>query len=203
MSIESALILDAARIPSAADVAAAIAAHGHRVEFPKGFEFAHRDGGLWRTAMLDGESTGFDYLLYDAAEAGDPETVVPPAGAGDRLLSFGARGDASIKLVAHVERAICELTGAQGWIEEELVPTDEMIAGATHTIENWDRIAAGIRAVQTDDGKPRRRVRMPLAPAVAQPGMTSKRENLIWLAVFVAAAVIGLGAALLKHNWPW
>jgi hypothetical protein len=144
VSIDSALIVYAARLPDLTAVVERIGSYGSEVEFSKDFQLAVRDEGLWRPATLDGIETGFDFSLSEISSLGDDQNSVP-TNIGDRLLEFGARGDASIKLVAHVQRAICELAGAKGWIEEELISSKRMIADCRMVTQNWDAISEALR----------------------------------------------------------
>jgi len=146
VSIDSALIAQDARIPATAAVADAIRSYGHEAVFSDGFEFAVRDGGLWRTVSIDGEQAGFDYVVSELANWEDDDEITFPRNVGDTLLEFGARGNVSIKLVAYVQRAICELSDAYGWIDQELIPPSEMISDCKNTAENWDEIAAKLDA---------------------------------------------------------
>ncbi len=146
MSIDSALIVQRDRIPNTQTVAEAIRGYGHDVLFPEDFEFGVRDEGLWRDVLFDGDQAGFDYVLSGLSDWEDDDVVTFPRNVGDTILEFGARGNASIKLVAHVQRAICELSKARGWIDCELVSTKRMIADCKDTADNWDAIAAKLEA---------------------------------------------------------
>lgn len=140
MSIDSELIISQRQIPSTKDVVRKIATFGFDVSFPDDFEFCVKDAGLWRTAYLDGEKSGFDYCLSEISSERELSDMLP-TNIGDSIMFFGARGQTSVKLVAHVQRAICELSGAYGFVDGEVIEPQEMISGSKDIGENWDSIA--------------------------------------------------------------
>lgn len=127
-TMQCALVADREAVPATADVEKRLAAYGHTVRFPRGFEF--NDGGHagWRPITLNGTKTGFDYGLFTVASMAeeDPSTAAKLNGIGSHFLDFGARGQESGRAVTVVLRAICELSGASGWAADEVIPADEM-----------------------------------------------------------------------------
>ena len=193
MSIDSALICHSAQIPSAEAVVAAIKSYGHDVVLPEGFAFDRRDDGLWRVSLLDGEETGFDYVMSRLADW--DEDAGFPRDRGDTLMEFGARGDASVKLVAHVQRAICELGGAHGWIDDELFDPQTMAEESRITAETWDALSAELMAKSAshDYGLP---------PAPTPPGkwVTWWRESGRWNALGILGGLFAVVLMILYKS---
>ncbi len=133
------LFLDRASLPPAEAVVRKVAEQGHRLAFPAGFSLADERHSGWLTVVVDGEKSGFDYQLFSrpAYEGDDAQRSGVPDH-GDAVLAFAARHDqGSMLAMALVQRAICELSDAQGWWHEgeERFSNEEMIAFCTATIE--------------------------------------------------------------------
>lgn len=127
-TLQVSLIVRRGAIPSAADVARRCADHGQRVSFPRGFEFDEPDQGPWIPITLDGVRTGFDVGLSTVAlMAGeDPESAARLGKIGSHLLTLGARGRDSMHAVVALVGAISELSGTAAWVEDEVVPADDV-----------------------------------------------------------------------------
>lgn len=121
----SLLLLDAAAVPTTAKVVGWAAQHGHALGFPEGFALNDESHQLWLPVTLNGEKTGFDYGIFPVAQLLDDKPELN--GIADSFLDFGARGERSLFAMSLVQRAICELTGAQGYWEEERLSNDDMV----------------------------------------------------------------------------
>lgn len=148
---ESALFLERASVPTMDAVVANIAGHGHILSVPAGFSLTLTQQLVWVPVVVDGEKAGFDYGIFarEGYEGNDPESPALPD-FGDTVLAFVARHDQiSILAVSLVQRAICELTDAQGWWQEgeERFNNSEMIDFCTATIESIKANPAPVAAV--------------------------------------------------------
>ncbi|QLQ12041.1 MAG: hypothetical protein HZY74_00335 [Brevundimonas sp.] len=129
MSIDSALIVKREKLPSSAELAAAIAETGVVVTFPEGFDLG-RTPKDWVTVSVDGETTGFGYAVDAVADLEEPL----PAKArryGDTLLSFGAKSGLSAETVSLIQRVMGARWGAAAWIEEELITPKDLASEFT------------------------------------------------------------------------
>lgn len=135
---ESALLLDRARVPDAEAIIRQVARHGYSIAFPAGFAVAEGSAD-WVPVKVNGAVSGFDYGVHSRAgyAADDPEAPALPE-FGDTVLAFAARqSQTSLLAVALIQRAICELSDAQGWWHEgeEHLGNAEMIKFCSTTIE--------------------------------------------------------------------
>lgn len=150
---ETDLFLDRARVPAPDAIVRQVARHGFSIAFPAGLAVA--EGQVdWVPVTVNGAVSGFDYGIHARAShaGGDPEAPAFPD-FGDTVLAFAARHDqTSLLAVALVQRAICELSDAQGWWHEgeEHLDNAGMIAFCTATI-------AAARANPAAAQPPRRR----------------------------------------------
>ncbi|MFV0405319.1 MAG: hypothetical protein ACK5LN_00610 [Propioniciclava sp.] len=136
MTIESELIATADQLPDGAQITAAIHRYGHEIVVPHGFDLRNDADGGMLTFQLDGEETVCEYAFTTAADWNASSEVPVPDGLGDSVLSFGAKGPSSIRLVEQLSRAICEHSGAYGWFEQEIVvPPEEMLRPAPDLAE--------------------------------------------------------------------
>lgn len=135
---ESDLFLDRARVPSPDAIVRQVARHGYRIGFPAGLAVAEGDCD-WVPVTVNGAVSGFDYGIHARAgyAADGPEAPALPE-FGDTVLAFAARHDqTSLLAVALVQRAICELSQAQGWWHqgEEHLDNAEMIEFCSATVD--------------------------------------------------------------------
>ena len=134
---ETDLFLDRARVPAPDAIVRQVARHGFSIAFPAGLAVA--EGQVdWVPVTVNGAVSGFDYGIHARAShaGGDPEAPAFPD-FGDTVLAFAARhNQTSLLAMALVQRAICELSDAQGWWHEgeEQLGNAQMIAFCTATI---------------------------------------------------------------------
>lgn len=172
---ESDLFLDYSAIPAADAIACKVAEYGHAIAFPAGFDTTDKAHAGWVPALVNGVDTGFDYAVMsrDQYLGNDPEAPDYPEH-GDTALAFAARGhESSILAMSLVQRAICEVTDAQGWWQEgeQRLSNAEMIEFCKGTI-------AAIKSSP--------------APVVrARPAATSAEKRLAIKALIIFAAVLG------------
>lgn len=136
---ESDLFLDFAAVPAADAIVRKIADCGHAIAFPAGFNTTDTTFSGWVPVLLNGVETGFDYTVMSRQQylGNDPEASGYPEH-GDTALAFAARGhQTSILAMSLVQRAICELTDAQGWWQEgeERLGNADMIKFCIATIK--------------------------------------------------------------------
>ncbi len=136
---ESALFLDLSAVPAAEAVVRKIAEYGHAIALPVGFDTTDPIFSGWVPVFLNGIETGFDYAMLSRQQylGNDPDAPDYPAH-GDTVLAFAARGhQTSILAMSLVQRAICELTDAQGWWPEgeERLGNADMIKYCIATIK--------------------------------------------------------------------
>ena len=124
------------KVPSIANVRENAMRIGYRLDFPEGFELTDKEHSLWLPVVIDGTESGFDYGIFPISEFSDPlgETMAALAADADSALDFGARGQQSLKTMTIVQRAICDLSGAQGLSEGEFLSADEMIEFSDATL---------------------------------------------------------------------
>lgn len=164
MSLSSAeLFLDRDSLPSVEAVTERVSAAGYDMAFPAGFSLSDADHSFWLPLTLNGFQTGFDYFVlpHGANEKGSEDSADLPQ-SGDTRLSFVARGDhTSVLAAALVQRAICELTDAQGWWQEgeEAMSNADMIAFCTGTIAAAENSLA--QPLHSATATPRRQSRIP------------------------------------------
>lgn len=136
---ESDLFLDFSAVPAADVIVRKVAEYGHAIAFPAGFDTTDKAHSGWVPALLNGVDTGFDYAVLSREQylGNDPEAPDYPEH-GDTALAFAARGhQSSILAMSLVQRAICELTDAQGWWQEgeERLGNADMIKFCIETIK--------------------------------------------------------------------
>lgn len=124
MSVDSALIVRKATLPTAARLAADLAETGVAMEFPPDFAL-DRDVGGWVPVTIDGQQSGFHFAVQPIGEL-DPAELPEGAGeAGDTLLSFGGQGRLSAETVTLIQEVMGRRYRAWLLIEDELLPPDE------------------------------------------------------------------------------
>lgn len=123
MSIDSSLIVRRDTLPTAAEVAAAVAETGVELIFPADFAFDQTLGG-WVPVMVDGTETGFDYGTFALADWPEEELPGGAEAFGETVLSFEARGSLSAHTVNLIQQIMGRRWGAALWIEDEVVPPD-------------------------------------------------------------------------------
>ncbi|MBB4614681.1 hypothetical protein [Novosphingobium taihuense] len=136
---ESDLFLDFSAVPVADAIVRKVAEYGHAIAFPAGFETTDKAHSGWVPALLNGVDTGFDYGVMSREQylGNDLEAPDYPEH-GNIVLAFAARGhQSSILAMSLVQRAICELTDAQGWWQEgeERLGNADMIKFCIETIK--------------------------------------------------------------------
>ncbi|MBA4086466.1 MAG: hypothetical protein C0491_01530 [Novosphingobium sp.] len=136
---ESDLFLDFSAVPAADAIVRKIAEYRHAIAFPAGFDTTDKAHSGWVPALLNGVETGFDYVVMSRQQyvGNAPEAPAWPEH-GDTALAFAARGhQSSILAVSLVQRAICELSDAQGWWQEggERLGNADMIKFCAATIK--------------------------------------------------------------------
>ena len=124
MSIDSALIVRKAVLPTAEQLAADIAETGVTVAFPADFSLDQNIGG-WLPVTVDGQPSGFNFAVQSMAGI-DPAELPEGAGeAGDTLLSFGGQGTLSAQTVTLIQEVLGRRYRAWLLIEDELLPPDD------------------------------------------------------------------------------
>ncbi len=131
------LFLSRAAVPGADAIVRQVASHGYSIAFPAGFSVADGQSD-WVPVTVNGALSGFDFGIFPRASyaADDSEAPAVPD-FGDTVLAFAARhNQTSLLAMALVQRAICELSDAQGWWHEgeEQLGNAQMIAFCTATI---------------------------------------------------------------------
>lgn len=193
-TMNCALVVHRDAIPPVTDVVARLAEHGHAVGFPRGFEFTAGGRGPWIPITLDGARTGFDYALDPVASLADevPATAASLSGRGSHVIAFGARGPESVRAVTAVMRAICELSGASGWVEEELIPADAMPQFLAGIAESNERLAAQLAAApqQTKAEKDAAFKAFMAGKPRAQAGRSGLGMT-AWICIWIGAGLVG------------
>lgn len=124
MSVDSALIVRAAALPTAVQLAADIAETGVSVSFPADFALDQNVEG-WVPVIVDGEQSGFNYSVQSLAELDHDELPPEAAKAGDTLLAFGGRGTLSAETVTLIHEVMGRRYQASLLIEDELFPPED------------------------------------------------------------------------------
>lgn len=124
MSVDSALIVRRAALPTIEQLTAAIAETGVTVEFPHHFALDQNVGG-WVPVTVDGQQSGFDYAVQPLAELDLAELPDGAAEAGDTLLAFGGKGTLSAETVTLVHEVMGRRYRAWLLIEDELLPPED------------------------------------------------------------------------------
>ena len=136
---ESDLFLDFSAVPAADAIVRKVAEYGHAIAFPAGFDTTDKAHSGWVPALLNGVNTGFDYAVLSREQSlGNAPEAPDYSEHGDTALAFAARGhQSSILAMSLVQRAICELTDAQGWWQEgeERLGNADMIKFCIETIK--------------------------------------------------------------------
>lgn len=189
------LIVNDDAIPATAALVQRLAEHGHTVRFPSGFELADERRDLWLPLTLDGTKTGFDCGLHHVASLADedPETAARLGAIGTRLLEFGARGPDSVRAATAVLRALCELSGASGWVDEEIIPAEAMpdfLAGVAESNEALEAKLASLPKPTKAEQDAAFKAFQAIRPKPT-PERTGGANKVLWICVYVGAAVIG------------
>ena len=124
MSVDSAVIVRKAVLPSAAQLTADIAETGVAIGFPADFALDRSIEG-WIPVTVDGEQCGFSYAVQPLTEL-DPADL--PSGsnqAGDTLLSFVGRGTLSAQTITLIQEVMARRYRASLLIEDELFPPED------------------------------------------------------------------------------
>lgn len=124
MSIDSALIVRKADLPTVAELVAAVAETGVDLAFPAEFAL-DQDVGGWLPVAVDGTESGFDYGVHPLADWPEEECPEGALDLGDTVLSFGARGTLSAQTVTHIQQVLGRRWRAALWIEGELLPPED------------------------------------------------------------------------------
>jgi hypothetical protein len=144
MSTDSALIIHRDALPTAEALVAALAEGGVTIVFPAGFNPGQSADG-WLQVTVDGEKTGFDYVVTPLHEL---EADALPGGAtdwGDTLLSFGARGSLSATTVSLIQEVMGRRYRAALLVEDELVSPDALARRGETSAELDPDLAATMR----------------------------------------------------------
>ncbi len=124
MSVDSALIVRKAALPTVAQLTADIGETGVAMLFPADFALDRNVEG-WVPVTVDGEPSGFNYGVQLLAEI-DPAELPPGAAeAGDTVLAFGGQGTLSAETVTLIHEVMGRRYGAWLLIEDELLPPED------------------------------------------------------------------------------
>ncbi len=136
---ESDLFLGFSDVPAASAIVHKIAEYGHAIAFTAGFDTTDKAHSGWVPVLLNGADTGFDYTVISREQyVGNDQEAPDYPKHGDTVLAFAARGhQTSLLAMSLVQRAICELTDAQGWWQEggERLGNADMIKFCIETIK--------------------------------------------------------------------
>lgn len=124
MSIESALIVRKAALPTAAQLTADIAETGVSLAFPTDFALDQNVAG-WVPVTVDGELSGFNYSVQPMAEIDPAELPPGVAEAGDTVLASGGKGTLSAETVTLIHNVLGRRYRAWLLIEDELLPPED------------------------------------------------------------------------------
>ena len=124
MSIDSALIVRNAALPTAAQLTADIAETGVAVAFPADFALDQNIEG-WSPVTVDGEPSGFNYRVQPLAAIEPAELPPGVTEAGDTVLAFGGKGTLSAETVTLIHEVMGRRYGAWLLINDELVPPED------------------------------------------------------------------------------
>ena len=124
MSVDSAVVVRKAALPTAAQLTADLAETGVSVGFPADFAF---DGSVegWIPVVVDGERCGFNFAVQSLAELDPAELPRGVEEAGDTLLSFGGKGTLSAQTVTLIQEVMGRRYRAWLLIEDELLPPED------------------------------------------------------------------------------
>lgn len=124
MSIDSALIVRNAALPTAAQLTADIAETGVAVAFPADFALDQNVEG-WLSVTVDGEPSGFNYRVQPLAAIEPAELPPGVTEAGDTVLAFGGKGTLSAETVTLIHEVMGRRYRAWLLIEDELLPPED------------------------------------------------------------------------------
>lgn len=124
MSVDSALIVRKADLPSAAQLAADIAETGVTLAFPPDFSLGQDVRG-WVPVTVDGQQSGFNYAVQSLAGIDPADLPEGATEAGDTLLSFGGRGTLSAETVLLIQLVMGRRYRASLLIEDELLAPED------------------------------------------------------------------------------
>ena len=123
MSVDSALIVRKAALPTASQLAADIAETGVAVAFPADFVLDRNVEG-WVPVIVDGEQSGFNFGVQSLSELDHEELPPGVAEAGDTILAFGGKGTLSAETITLIQEVMGRRYRASLLIEDELLPPE-------------------------------------------------------------------------------
>lgn len=193
------LVVNRENIPTVADVVTRCVQRGHKISFPRGFEFSEAAKGPWIPVTLDGVRTGFDAVLATVASMADEEPAVAArlSKVGSHLLAFGARGPQSVRAVAAVMGAVSELSGGSAWVEDELVPARDVPRLLAGMLAAENELPAKIAALPSRTKAEQKAAfdnLMANRPRAASPRRWS--HIVMWICVYAGVALIGWFVAM-------
>jgi hypothetical protein len=124
MSVDSALIVRRAVLPTIEQLTAVIAETGVIVEFPHDFALDQNVGG-WVPLTVDGQESGFNFSVQPLSGVDLAEMPDGVAEAGDTLLAFGGQGTLSAETVSLIHEVMGRRYRAWLLIEDELLPPED------------------------------------------------------------------------------
>lgn len=194
-----ALIVAHGSIPKTDAVVHAVAEQGHRITFPRGFEFGQASRDPWIAITLDGTKTGFDVALstVESLADDDPRAAERLARVGTHLLGFGARGQDSVRAVAVVVRAVAALSAASAWVEEELVPAADvpgLLDGIVSAAQGLESAIAALPRPSRAEQQAAFAAMRASGAAPAPPRRTGRAA--LWILFYVGMALVGWFVAI-------
>ncbi len=149
MSTDSALIVRKDRLPTRADLTAAIAETGVTIVFPAGFR-PDRSADGWLAVTVDGDKTGFDYRVQPLADIASEDLPDGAADWGDTVLWFGARSSLSAQTVSLIQEVLGRRHEAALLIDGELVPPTALEAAGEPSADLDPDFAATMRGTPAE-----------------------------------------------------
>lgn len=149
MSTDSALIVRKDRLPTRADLTAAVAEAGVKIDFPAGFR-PDRTAKDWLAVTVDGDKTGFDYRVQPLADLAPDDLPQGATDWGDTVLWFGARGALSAQTVSLVQEVLGRRSEAALLIDGEIVPPTAIEAAGQPTADLDPDFAATMRGTPAE-----------------------------------------------------
>jgi hypothetical protein len=149
VSTDSALIVRKDRLPTRADLTAAVAEAGVKIDFPAGFR-PDRTAKDWLAVTVDGDKTGFDYRVQRLADIASEDLPDGAADRGDTVLWFGARGSLSAQTVSLIQEVLGQRYEAALLIDGELVPPTALDAAGEPSADLDPDFAATMRGTPAE-----------------------------------------------------
>lgn len=149
MSTDSALIVRKDRLPTRADLTAAVAETGVKIDFPAGFR-PDRTAKDWLAVTVDGDKTGFDYRVQSLADLAPDDLPQGATDWGDTVLWFGARGALSAQTVSLIQEVLGRRSEAALLIDGELVPPTALDAAGEPSADLDPDFAATMRGTPAE-----------------------------------------------------